>query len=132
MSVASKKLFLIISTSIFFSFFNLSAQNFHAIERFKTGVFIYENRDSSRQIIRTKKKQTEVFNEGKSKLVFDVEWTSDTTYLLRFKKSHNAPGCLQKHDFIAVIILSVDSDCYTCRFISNRCGEGTGVFYKID
>ncbi len=122
--------------AFFFSFFvcslNLFAQNSRSIEEFKTGVFLYEGMDSTKQITRTKNKQIEVFNEGKSKLVFDVEWTSDTTYLLRFKKAVNAPGCLQKYDCIAVVINSISENSYSCRYISNNCGEGTSVFYKID
>jgi hypothetical protein len=108
------------------------AQENNSYEKFKTGIFAYEGRVGEVEICRTKKRQTEIYTNGKSKLILKIEWVNDSTYVLTHKKSKNAPGCLDKGDWIKAIIVASDNDTYTCSYTSNKCGEGKSVFIKLE
>ena len=124
------KIFLIVSFCLFW--IQLFSQEHRPYEKFKTGKFTYEGRIGEVEIIRTKKTQTEIYNEGKSKLIFKIKWVNDSTYILKHQKSINAPGCLEKGDWIKAIILGSENNKYTCSFTSNKCGEGQSVFIKLE
>ena len=101
-------------------------------EYFKTGKFTYEGKEGEVEIIRTKNKQIEVYNGGNSKLILKIKWINDSTYVLTHKKSINAPGCLEKGDWIKATILNGSKDQYECSYTSNRCGEGKSIFIKLE
>lgn len=103
-----------------------------AYKNFKIGKFTYEGREEEVEIIRTNKTQTEIYNGGKSKLILNIEWVNDSTYLLTHKESINASGCLNKGDWIKATIIDTKKDKYTCSYTSNKCGEGKSVFIKLD
>src|SRR5690554_7101380 len=54
---------------------------------FKTGTFTYESQEGEVEIIRTKTKQIEIYNDGKSKLITNIKWENDSTYVLTDRKS---------------------------------------------
>lgn len=101
-------------------------------ESIKTGRFTYEGKEGEVEIIRTKRKQIEIFNEGKSKLILKIKWINDSTYVLTHKKSINNSGCLDKGDWIKAKILKRKKDRYECSYTSNKCGGGKSVFIKLE
>ena len=116
-----------------FVFGNLSGQDSGCLEKFRTGTFQYETGGGEKVIIyRTKRKQTEVFNNGKSKLILKIKWLNDSTYLLIQKKAVNAPGCLKKGDIIKTRVVSCEGERFTCEYSSERCGKGKSVFLKLE
>ncbi len=98
---------------------------------FKTGTFTYESQEGEVEIIRTKTKQIEIYNDGKSKLITNIKWENDSTYVLTHKKAINAEGCLDKGDWIRTKIISRDGNRYEADFVSNKCGRGTAIFIKL-
>jgi len=102
------------------------------LEKFRTGKFTYLGQEEDVVIIRTKKQQTETYNQGKSKLILKIEWVNDSTYVLTHQKAIEAPGCLTKGDWIKTIITSQDGNKYTCTYTSNKCGSGEGTIVKLE
>lgn len=108
------------------------SQDQNSFDDLKTGKFAYEGNEGEIEIIRTKKKQIEIFNNGKSKLILKIKWLNDSTYVLTHIKAKNAVGCLQKGDTIKAIILNRNGNRYECSYSSNRCGDGKSVFIKLE
>ncbi|SMC81345.1 hypothetical protein [Moheibacter sediminis] len=108
------------------------SQESNIYSKFKTGKFSYEGNSGKVEIIRTEKKNIEIFNNGKSKLINEIKWINDSTYILTHKKSINASGCLDKGDWVKSTIIKVDGNSYTIKAISNKCGEGQTVIHKTE
>lgn len=125
-----KRLFLVIL--LFLTFYPVFSQKQNDFEGFKTGKFAYEGRESEVEIIRTKRKQIEIYNGGQSKLIMAIKWINDSTYVLTLKRSVNVLGCLENGDSIKTTILKRDGDKYFCSFTSNKCGGGSCVFIKLE
>lgn len=100
-------------------------------DRFRTGKFTYTGENKGAIIIRTKNKQTEIYPDGKSKIVMKIKWTSDSTYVLTFIKS-DIDGCLEKGDWIKVELINEDGDRFTGRCSSEKCGGGIIPFVKLE
>ena len=105
------------------------ASDFHDL---KTGKFTYEGKEDDTEIIRAKRRQVEIFNGGKSKLILKIKWMNDSTYILTHKKAINAPGCLQKNDWINVVITRRWGNRFECSCSSENCGQGQIVFVKLE
>ncbi len=114
---------------ILFSLF-LFGQEENPYEKFKTGTFTYQAGKQTVVIKRTKNKHIEIVDGAK--LVMDIEWTSDSTYVLTAKKIGGKPGCLSKGDWIKVKIVKIEGEAYTAKFYSEFCGNGTSVFTKVE
>lgn len=108
------------------------AQHTSDFQDLKTGKFTYVGKEGETEIIRTKRKQVETFNGGKSKLILKIKWMNDSTYILTHKKAINAPGCLQKNDWINVVITRRWGNRFECSCSSENCGQGQIVFVKLD
>lgn len=100
--------------------------------KFRTGTFSYPGQEEDVIITWTKHKQIEVYNGGESKLILKVEWLNDSTYLLTHKKSINAPGCLDKGDWIKTKITQVNGNRYLCESTTNKCGSGELIIVKLE
>jgi len=83
-------------------------------------------------IIRTDKLQTEIFNNGQSRLILKIKWTSETTYVLKLKKAINAPGCLKKGDRVTTTIVSCSGDEYVGASTSKKCGDITTTYIRTN
>jgi hypothetical protein len=115
------------------SLLDVFGQNNDCLKNHRTGKYTYKSRGKTVEVIRTEKEQTEIYNNGKSKLILSVEWTSGSTYVLTFKKGINAPpGCLTEGDWIKVTIVKCYGKQYAAKYTSNKCGEGENVFEKIE
>lgn len=128
-----KKLLLI--TSILFSLMfhiDVYSQEKLTYEDIKTGTFTYEGQEGNVEIIRTKREQIEIFNEGKSKITLKIEWVNDFTYILEVKELINAPGCLKRGDWIKASIGNRDKKGYDCSYTSSSCGSGSSRFIKLE
>lgn len=110
----------------------LYSQNSDCLNKIKTGKFTYPGEEGKVEIIRTKKTQTEVYNNGVSKLILKIQWLNDSTYVLTHKKSVNAPGCLEKGDWMKATVFKCEENRYSCEFTSNKCGNGQIVLIKLE
>lgn len=115
-----KHLYLVPLLTLAFPAFSQNQTHFDDL---KTGKFTYAENEGETEIIRTKRKQTEIYNDGKSKLVMKIRWENDTTYVLTLKREVNAPGCLQKGDWIRTTIVKRSGNRYECSSTSKRCGS---------
>lgn len=106
------------------------SQNTKDYEGFKIGIFQYEANGELIEIKRTKKKHVETYNNGNSKLILKVKWLDESTLLLIYKRSVNAPGCLKKGDWVKVEILKINGDIYTCKVSSEKCGTDKADIIK--
>lgn len=106
-------------------------QNSDQYKSFKTGTFTYLNSESKVKIVRSENEQVEIYNDGESRLILDIHWENDSTYVLTLKQAINAPGCLQIGDWIKTTITSAEKSRYTCTYTSNRCGSGESEFIKL-
>lgn len=125
-----KQLILLTVLSLFFM--PLRSQGQNGFDDLKVGKFTYEGKEGEIEIVRTKNRQVEIYNNGKSKLILKIDWINDSTYVLTHIKSINAPGCLEKGDWIRATITSRSGDTYECTYTSNRCGSGKSVFKKLE
>lgn len=107
---------------LLFSFDAHSQLSKECLERVKIGRFEYRSSDKTITVIRTKKRQIETYNNGKSKLINRIKWISNTTYITTFVKEVNASGCLQRGDKMTMTILACDGDKYTVVATSENCG----------
>jgi len=62
----------------------------------------------------------------------NVEWTSDSTFILTVKSLGGEKGCLSKGDWIKVKIIKAEGETYTAKFYSEFCGNGETVFTRVD
>ena len=108
----------------------LVAQDTECLKKMRTGNFIYSDQGAQSVIIRTDKLQTEIFNNGQSRLILKIKWTSETTYVLKLKKAINAPGCLKKGDRITTTIISCSGDEYVGASTSKKCGDITTTYIR--
>lgn len=126
-----KKTFLLLLLSCLFSV-SYSQTPKKTYEGFKTGKFTYLAGDETVLIIRKKNTQTEIFNNGESKIILRINWLDDSNYTLTLKKAINAPGCLNKGDTINARIIKRSSNEYTCTYTSKNCGSGESTFTKVN
>jgi hypothetical protein len=106
------------------------AQDTECLKKMRTGNFIYSDQGSQSVIIRTDKLQTEIFNNGQSRLILKIKWTSETTYVLKLKKAINAPGCLKKGYRVTTTIISCSGDEYVGASTSKKCGDITTTYIR--
>lgn len=97
----------------------------------RKGKFTYEGKSGEVTIIRTKNRQEEIFNGGRSKLIMKIKWINNSTYVLTHIKSVNAPGNMKKGDKIFCSIPQCEGDHYTVRYTSVY-GAGQSVFIKLE
>ena len=110
----------------------LVAQDTECLKKMRTGNFIYSDQGSQSVIIRTDKLQTEIFNNGQSRLILKIKWTSETTYVLKLKKAINAPGCLKKGYRVTTTIISCSGDEYVGASTSKKCGDITTTYIRTN
>lgn len=117
---------------IFLACFCTSAksQSSDDYKKFHIGTFVYGGKKDV-EIIRTKKMQTEVYNAGKSKIIMKIVWLNDSTYMLTVKKLVNAPGCLQKKDWITSVILDIQGNKSICSSRTANCGLSQAAIVKV-
>ena len=78
-----KQLLLLILLSLFLR--PAFSQEQSKFDDLKTGKFAYENKVGEVEIIRTKRKQIEQFNDGESKLILKIKWVSASDALRAYK-----------------------------------------------
>jgi len=105
-------------------------QNYQCMNEIRTGEFYYEGLEDSARIVRTINQQIEVFNNGKSKLILNIEWISASTYILIHQEAINAPGCLKKGDTIKCTILNCKDDYYIYTYSTAKCGSGRSILFR--
>jgi hypothetical protein len=99
--------------------------------KFHTGTFTYESSGEDVIIKRTKTRQTETYNDGKSKVILKIKWENDSTYILTHIKSVNVgESCLKKSDSIKSVIMVVEGNKCFVRFSTKNCGQGACHFIK--
>jgi hypothetical protein len=125
-----KQLILVTLLSLFLR--PVFSQDQNKYEDFKTGKFTYQGKSGVVEIIRTNKKQVEIFNDGKSKLILKINWINDSTYILTLIKKINIHGCLERGDWIKATITNRNGNKYECTYISKNCGGGKSVFVKLE
>ena len=108
------------------------AQDANDPKAFRTGTFVYKGIEDKAKVIRTKKTQTEVFNDGKSKLIMKIKWVDKTSYVLTLKKAINAPGCLKIGDTITATLVKQEGKTFYCKSKSENCGKADVVMIKVE
>lgn len=108
------------------------AQDTDCLKKMRTGSFHYSDLGSQATIVRTDKLQTETYNNGQSKLIFKIKWTSDSTYVLILKKIINAPGCLNLGDRIETTITDCSENTYVGASTTKNCGSSTNTYIRIE
>jgi len=98
----------------------------------RTGKFTYFGQQGKVEIIRTETEQTEIYNDGKSKGVLDINWISDTEYILTLRLAENAPGCVKVGDVIKTKILNCEGNKYYYESSCESCGEDHNTLVKIE
>lgn len=111
---------------------HVAGQNKNCLESLKSGKFTYEGMEGKIEIIRSNDKQVEIYNNGESKLILKIEWINDHEYILTHLESLNAPGCLEKGDSIKTTVVKCEDNKYYCVFTSNKCGNGSATFIKLE
>ncbi len=81
--------------------------------KFKTGKFYYSEILDYGYTIRDKKIQKSFIKEKNMWVTWDIKWTSDCDFELKFKSSENGDGVFKAGDRITVSIVAVSGDCYT-------------------
>ena len=117
-----KTILTVLFSSLFLSF-TASSQSSECLDKIKTGKFKYMASGAVIEVTRTKTKQIETFNNGKSKVISKIKWISDTECILTFEKEINAPGCLKKGDKMKMTILECDGNEYLVSVTSENCGN---------
>jgi len=101
----------------------------------RTGQFktiSHKGREILCTIKRTKNKQVESYNSGKSKIISRVKWISPTRYTLTTLKHVNIrPGCDNVGDVATVDIIACEGDYYTYTWSQEGCGSGEGRYKKL-
>lgn len=108
------------------------AQDSSKYEKFRTGTFQYEDLGAAVTIERTEDTQTETYQGGQSKLILDIEWLNDSTYLLTHRESINAPGALEPGDQLTTTINTAEGNRYEGTYTSNVGKSGKCTFIKIE
>lgn len=96
----------------------------------KTGKFKPKHGEAS-EMLRTKDTQTDIYNNGKSKIVTSLKWISDNIFNLITDSIINAPGNLKPGDEILVKIVACARTKYLCHYTS-KYGTGTRVYLKVE
>ncbi len=100
--------------------------------KFKTGKFVYVGNGSDAVITRTKKKQIESWDKGRSKIIMKVKWIGPATYQLKVVKLVNVEGgCVKKGTIITTTITNCMSKQFMFRYKSD-CGDGEAQMRKVD
>lgn len=125
---------LIVIASIFLGFATVTnAQIDECAKKMREGKFTYEGKQYEVVITRTKTKQIETWNNGKSKLILKIEWISDTEYWLTFKRlvngGENGP---KKGDVIKTKILSCDGNKYYYECRGDNVPYTDGTIIKLE
>lgn len=105
-----------------------------SLHLFKSGTFYYDQLGPEVKIIRKGNKQTEVWNNGKSKVVMKVEWLSSTEYVLTLLKEVNvehSSGCLAKGDKLHNVIVANSDTQFFVKSRTLKCGTMTSVINKL-
>lgn len=108
------------------------SQNQEALKSMRTGKFTYLGQEGKVEIIRTATEQTEIYNNGQSKGVLDINWISDTEYTLTLRIAENAPGCVKVGEVITAKILNCEGNKYYYESNSESCGEDSNTIVKIE
>lgn len=110
------------------------AQDSQCLEEIRTGKFKAISEDGKElayTVIRKKKKQIEVYNNGQSKIVSRIDWLNDSTYTLTTIEKINAPGCDKVGAIARVRILNCKNLIQTCEWSQDGCGKGVTRLKKI-
>jgi len=85
-------------------------------DKFKTGKFKHVGLDSDAIVIRTKKKQYETQDGGRSKIIMKIKWIGPEAYTLKVVKVINVEGGLNKGDMITTTIADCTDKQYTFKY----------------
>jgi len=99
--------------------------------KFRTGTFQYEGLGSSVEVIRTEESQTEIYENGDSKLILDIEWLNDSTYILTHRESINAPS-ISKLGWLKTKITAVEGNRYEASYTTDTGDSDECVFIKME
>lgn len=99
------------------------------LERMKTGDFEYRSNGSLIEIKRTKKRQIESY--GGYKIKTYVTWDTDSTFRLKSYEM-DISGCMKIGDEIKISITTCKDNKYTASYTSEKCGNGSTEFTKVD
>ncbi|MEL7535364.1 MAG: hypothetical protein AAFN10_29000 [Bacteroidota bacterium] len=100
------------------------------VGKFKT--ISHQGREILCEIKRSKNKQIESYNFGKTKIISRVKWLSPTRYTLTTLKHVNInPGCDEIGAVATIDIIACDGDYYTYRWTQKGCGSGEGRYKKL-
>lgn len=119
---------------VFATWNTASAQSANCIEGFKAGEF--EGLSGNKTIdgyliIRKKDKQIESFNNGKSKIISQIEWLTDSTYTLTTTKHVRvAEGCDKIGSIAYCKVIKCDGEFFAVTWEQDGCGSGTAIIRK--
>ncbi len=97
----------------------------------RTGTFIYPKYGNEVIIKRTKTKQIESYDNGKSKIYMSIEWPADDQYVLTFVKIKSEDKGDMKGHKLYVSIISCDNGTYQYHCKSDIYGDSDSSIQKI-
>ena len=116
--------------------YDIQAQDSDCLKSIRTGKFESVTEDGQGfdyTVIRKKKKQIEIFNNGKSKVISKIDWIDDSNYTLTTLKWKNAnSGCDHIGAVAYVEILNCDESIQVLRWQQDGCGEGLTRLRRVD
>jgi hypothetical protein len=101
------------------------------LKSLRTGTFIYPQYGNEVIIRRTKTKQIESFDNGKSKIYMTIEWPSDDLYILTFTKVKGQDKGDMKGHKLYVSITSCNNGIYQYHCKSDIYGDSDSSIKKI-
>lgn len=124
----------LLSVVLFMSLLSFaSAQDANCLKGMHKGTFTYEGHEKEVTVKRTKKKQIEIFNGGKTIVELKITWLNDSTYVLTYVKTVNLEEtpCWAIGSTVTTEITACDGEKATCNFTTAQCGSGSCVMIKL-
>lgn len=136
MKIKENKFFRVLILFVFLSGYSTYAQDSNCLTSLRIGEFVAVSEDGKKlgyKVIRKKNKQTEIYNNGKSKIISRIKWLNDSTYTLTTLKMINTPnpGCDKIGAIATVKILDCSNSIQLCEWSQKGCGTGISRLKKI-
>lgn len=108
-----------------------AAQENDCVAQMHRGEFRYKDAGDDVVIKRTKTKQIEIFNGGKSKYILKLDWISETEYTLTYIKAVGTEES-ESHNEIRCRIIRCEGNESLVEYMTNEGQFGQTTIVKVD
>jgi len=109
-------------------------QNNGCLIKIRTGEFVSVSEDGKElpyKVTRGETEQIETYNDGKSKIISKIVWTSDSSFTLTTTNKINAPGCDKVGAVAFVKVINCEGAIQVYQWSQEGCGTGTTRLRQI-